>query len=145
MDVKGKYAQLCANAYIGITAPQNYYTGGLSAASRARIQPARARQIQPGYPGPSPVQMSGGAQSARGKAGPDVSPELEKKLERVKKELSGDRREIHCSFDKEANGVVIEVVNPDTDEVIRQIPSEEAVRNIARIRELSASVIDKAL
>jgi len=49
-------------------------------------------------------------------------------------------RELHFSVDQESGSTVIKVIDRETDEVVRQIPSEELVRLRQRLEE-AAGVI----
>ena len=63
--------------------------------------------------------------------------EKEKKVEDLSKEISSLTRNFGLSFAKESdiNRTVVTVTDTNTDEVIRQIPSEEFVKLARRIRE----------
>jgi len=57
--------------------------------------------------------------------------EVDQALTEIKAQLGSVGREINFAVDEDLNIVIIKVVNKDTEEVIRQIPTEEVVE-IAR-------------
>jgi flagellar protein FlaG len=53
--------------------------------------------------------------------------QLGKIVERINQELQGANRELRFNIDDQSGRIVVKVVNTETDEVIRQIPSEEVL------------------
>ncbi|MDO5291519.1 MAG: flagellar protein FlaG [bacterium] len=53
----------------------------------------------------------------------------------------------HCEFRfvEEANRVAIKVIDNETDEVVKEIPSEEALKTIEALREMTGLLIDHQL
>jgi len=81
----------------------------------------------------------------RGKTLPDESAKNKKEIGNVDdavEELNNDpqviSRELNFTIDKESGYTVIKVIDSTTDEVIRQLPSEEAVKVARRLREGAA-------
>lgn len=61
----------------------------------------------------------------------DASPseaDIRKAAEQVQQHIQNLDHELHISMDNDAGRIVVKVVDPDTDEVIRQIPSEEIIK-----------------
>ncbi len=54
--------------------------------------------------------------------------ELEEAVRNLNEHVKTIQRELHFSIDKDSGYTVIKVVDSETDEVIRQIPNEEAVK-----------------
>jgi len=66
------------------------------------------------------------------------SPDLEQLMEAVSKlndHLQNVQRDLHFSIDDASGQTVVRVVNSETEEVIRQIPSEEVLRISQTIKE----------
>jgi len=66
------------------------------------------------------------------------SPDLEQLMEAVSKlndHLQNVRRDLHFSIDDASGQTVVRVVNTETEELIRQIPSEEVLRISQTIKE----------
>lgn len=66
------------------------------------------------------------------------SPDLEQLTEAVAKlndHLQNVRRDLHFSIDDASGQTVVRVVNTETEELIRQIPSEEVLRISRTIKE----------
>jgi flagellar protein FlaG len=49
-------------------------------------------------------------------------------------------RELHFSVDDESGDTIIKVVDRETDEVVRQIPSEDVVRLRQRLQEAAGAI-----
>jgi len=68
-------------------------------------------------------------------AGPREAPGKEKSVSEALRHLNGMmqsiRRELHFSVDRESGRTIIKVIDAETDEVIRQIPPDEA-ESVAR-------------
>lgn len=54
-------------------------------------------------------------------------PELDYAVSRLNEYIQHSRRDLHFSVDKDSGRVVVKVIDSETREVIRQIPSEEVV------------------
>lgn len=54
-------------------------------------------------------------------------PELDYAVNRLNEYIQNSRRDLHFSVDKDSGRVVVKVIDSETREVIRQIPSEEVV------------------
>jgi flagellar protein FlaG len=54
-------------------------------------------------------------------------PELDYAVSRLNEYIQNSRRDLHFSVDKGSGRVVLKVIDPETREVIRQIPSEEVI------------------
>lgn len=66
------------------------------------------------------------------------SPDFEQLMEAVAKlndHLQNVQRDLHFSIDDASGKTVVRVVNSETDEVVRQIPSEEVLRISQIIKE----------
>lgn len=54
-------------------------------------------------------------------------PELDHAVSRLNEYIQNSRRDLHFSVDKDSGRVVVKVIDSETREVIRQIPSEEVI------------------
>ncbi|WP_052315102.1 flagellar protein FlaG [Thiocystis violascens] len=70
----------------------------------------------------------------RGQAQPDTN-ELKQAVESINGFLQNQKRALEFSVDDETGHVVITVMDVDRKEVIRQIPSELALKLMAQVRE----------
>jgi flagellar protein FlaG len=68
---------------------------------------------------------------------------LGRAVDRINYELQGANRGLRFSIDDQSGRIVVKVVNTDTDEVIRQIPSEEVLALARRARTGDGLIIDK--
>lgn len=62
--------------------------------------------------------------------------EVDKALEKINQYAEIQQVNLRLSVDKELNQVVVRVLDKDTDEVIRQIPSEQAIALAKKIDEV---------
>ncbi len=110
--------------------------GGASAPSRpelpatAAIEPARLSRLN-------------GEQDASTETGKDergtVSGEaLDRAVSRLQEYVQVVRRNLEFSIDETTDRLVVKVVDAETEEVVRQIPSEEALALARRLEELRA-------
>jgi uncharacterized FlaG/YvyC family protein len=58
-------------------------------------------------------------------------------------DLAGTNREVSIAVDQETRQIVVKVLNSETQEVIRQIPPEEALRLARALKELSGTLVDE--
>jgi flagellar protein FlaG len=68
---------------------------------------------------------------------------LDKAVERINRELQGANRGLRFSIDDQSGRIVVKVVDTKTDEVVRQIPSEEVLALARRARSGDGMIIDK--
>ena len=61
---------------------------------------------------------------------------LENQLEGLNQSMQLVRRELHFSLDEESGRTVVKVFDSKTDEVLRQIPSEDMLRFIQHFKEM---------
>jgi flagellar protein FlaG len=69
------------------------------------------------------------------------SKQLHDAVEQVNKTIQALSKDVHFTVDKETGLYVVKVVNTETKEVIRQIPSEEMVDLAKRLDELKGLII----
>jgi len=61
--------------------------------------------------------------------------ELQKAVDRLKDHVQNLDREFQFNVDKETGDIVVKVVNPENNQVVRQIPSEELLELVKRLEE----------
>lgn len=88
---------------------------------------------------PTKADQGGKVLPALGKSLPETSkaeagPErVQEAVSRIQSYLSESQRELQISVDQGSGRTVVRVVNPETQEVIRQIPNEEILKLAASI------------
>jgi flagellar protein FlaG len=96
--------------------------------------PAPARNNAPAEQAPKPSEARTPEQQS------ELSrASVEKLVERISKEIRIERRSLSFTVDDESGKTVVKVIDRDTDEVIRQIPSEE----LLRVAEAIAAISDQ--
>jgi flagellar protein FlaG len=81
-------------------------------------------------PEPAVMQSNAGSQGARSES--ERLRELEAELAAANHKLAGDGNELRFEFDREASRLIVRLVDVGTREVLRQFPSDEALR-VARL------------
>lgn len=92
------------------------------------------------------LAASGNNVTTGGESLPPVPPpepvvDVDRAVARLNELMSGNRRSLRFQVDQDAGRTVITVINPQTKEVIRQIPPEELL-SIARSLEQLGALID---
>jgi len=91
--------------------------------------PHRDSTLAPGKPQPSEAQVV--------QQQSELSREsVEKLVERISQEIRIERRSLSFTVDDELGRTIVKVIDRETDEVIRQIPSEELLRVAEAIRSI---------
>lgn len=102
---------------------------GVSAAGPARPVADRLAQVQEGSDG---TQAEG-----------TVSAELVDRMARdVADRLQTNQRQLQFSIDSETNSTVVRVIDSETKELIRQIPSEELLAISRRLEAATGLLVD---
>ncbi len=65
---------------------------------------------------------------------------MEELVEAFKGQMSIEKRSLSFVIDQELDRTIVKVIDPTTDEVVRQIPSEELLRFAQALRELSENI-----
>jgi flagellar protein FlaG len=108
----------------------------------ARTQPSHAAEQAPKSTGPERhVATASGQELPLNKAEDEVSvQQVESAVSQISDYVQNFQRDLQFSVDKDSDRLVVKVVDSETQEVIRQIPSEEMLR-IARSLDSSESLI----
>lgn len=98
---------------------------------------------------PANADRGGKVLPASGKSVPEQSgaqatPEqLTEAVSRIQSYLSASRRELQINVDQGSGRTVVRVVNPETQEVIRQIPTEEVLKLAASISATGGGILSE--
>ena len=105
-----------------------------------KAAPPPAVQTRPTTPALSDREANGTSREDK-RAAQEAKPlgEVVSDLNNLVREL---HRELHFSVDEESGDTVIKVVDSATDEVVRQIPSEEVVRMRKHLKEAAGLIFD---
>ena len=101
-----------------------------------------------GVQGPTPARPADRSASPTGDAehgGAEAPPEtarLDAVVSGINELVHELQRELHFAVDDQSGETVIKVVDRATDEVVRQIPSEEVLRLRQRLAEMSGALFD---
>lgn len=111
------------------------YTPGAKVSSTVALHAASATSLGAPVEKPDhePVR---GAQSLDGKA-------LEKALGNLTAHVQNLQRSLHFSVDQASGETVVRVIDTETKEVIRQIPSEELLAIAERLRETAGVLLSE--
>jgi len=113
-----------------------------------------AEQTAPSMPTPSAaapaVASSAAPQTSAQKAAPApqtkpaISVEsIQELADRIGEQINIERRNLSFSVDDSTGNVVVQVIDAETDEVIRQVPSEEFQRLAQAIADLRDRLLDE--
>lgn len=110
---------------------------GIPAADTARVKPAEATAAEK----ESSSVPAAARQASESKAAekPATRAELEKAMSNIQEFVQSVRRDINFSLDDGNGRVVVKVTDATSGDVIRQIPSEEALKlaeNLSEVRSL---------
>ena len=73
---------------------------------------------------------------------PAEMAELEKAVEDLNQALQNLKRELRFSVDDDTGRMVVTVINADTDEVVRQIPSEQLLNAVRHFEQHAGLLLD---
>lgn len=97
---------------------------------------APARQVK------AQQNVEDAAKNAAGKTAALSKTSLELAVEELNKAMETTRTEQHFELDDDLGRPIVKIVNSETKEVIRQIPSEEAIRISKNIGEMIGLLMD---
>jgi flagellar protein FlaG len=102
----------------------------LNTSGAAPAAPATTRaKADPG----GKVLPEGGQSVPAAKEPPPDPARVEQAIRQIQSYLADTQRELQMQVDKSTGRTIVRVVNPQTQELIRQIPSEEALKLAAAI------------
>lgn len=110
---------------------------GISPADTARVKPAEASAAD--KESSSVLAAARQASESKGVDTPATRAELEKAMSNIQEFVQSVRRDINFSLDDGNGRVVVKVTDANSGDVIRQIPSEEALKlaeNLSEVRSL---------
>lgn len=85
------------------------------------------------------TQATQATQAGSKTAAQDTRQELQSLLEQVRERIQPESRALSFRVSDEIDGVVVSVIDSETDELIRQIPAESMVRLAEALQQLDAS------
>ncbi len=88
---------------------------------------------------PPPGQVQPESESKKASPSRD---ELDKAVEKLSQHAQNLGRELQFEIDDDSGKTVVKVVDPETDEVVRQIPSEEAVERARSNDDSAMNIVD---
>ncbi|MCT4566322.1 MAG: flagellar protein FlaG [Maledivibacter sp.] len=68
---------------------------------------------------------------------------IKEAIESTNKKLEATDRKFEFSVNEETNDIIVKVINKETDEVIREIPSEKILDMVAKMMELAGIFVDE--
>jgi flagellar protein FlaG len=110
---------------------------GISPADMAKAKPAEATAAD--KESSSVLAAAKQASESKGAEKPATRAELEKAMNNIQEFVQSVRRDINFSLDDGNGRVVVKVTDANSGDVIRQIPSEEALKlaeNLSEVRSL---------
>jgi flagellar protein FlaG len=111
----------------------NIETSGINTNAQSQQPSASSRQLPEANAAAAPVQTLNSAtnavQQTQQAEKPEVSPEkLQAAVEKMNELMQSGNRSLKFSVDDTADRVVIKVMDLETEEVVRQIPTEETLK-----------------
>lgn len=103
--------------------------GGLGVSSAAAVVMGGADPVR------QSTILGGGKMPESGNKSPPPKERLDRAVEQLNDYVQSVRRELHFSVDSASGRIVVKVLDPQTNQVIRQIPSAEALSLAARIEQ----------
>lgn len=73
---------------------------------------------------------------------PTQMAELKEAVESLNQSLQNIRRELRFSVDDDTGRMIVKVINADTDEVVRQIPSEQLLNAVRHLEQHAGLLLD---
>lgn len=68
---------------------------------------------------------------------------LVKAIEKANKALAGAGTRFEYTVHEKTNDIIVKVINKETDQIIREIPSEKLVDLVAKLQEICGIIIDE--
>ncbi|WP_191833274.1 flagellar protein FlaG [Pseudomonas fluorescens] len=114
-------------------------------ASYPLVRPTEQATDKPAPQAVQAVQASSEAPTASSRDGRDDVSETEKvksAVKEIEKFLASSRRNLEFSTDEESGRIVVKVIASETGELVRQLPSEEALRIAHSLSDMSSLLFD---
>lgn len=102
--------------------------------------PVQSLLYQPPKTAPLPVEVA--QRETKSKEQQPGRDDVEKIISDINTQLHSMHTELNFSIDKDTDRMVLKIINSKTDEVIRQIPAEEALRIASRLSKLLGLIVD---
>jgi flagellar protein FlaG len=75
----------------------------------------------------------------------DDERQLDKAIDKINKSIESMDTSLHFFKDKGSGRIAVKVINNKTQEVVREIPSEEVLRLAADMKDIAGLIIDKSI
>jgi len=112
----------------------------LNTSGAAPAAPAASRaKADPG----GNVLPAGGQSAPAARPAPPPPARVEQAIQQIQSYLADTQRELQMQVDRSTGRTIVRVVNPETQELIRQIPSEEVLKLAAAIGSGGGQVISE--
>jgi flagellar protein FlaG len=96
-------------------------------------------------PRPPDVVLAGTAVQGAGETGAAPEPSLEDAASRMEQYVASVGRSLQFRVDEDSGQVVVSVRDPSTGELIRQIPSEDALKIAEQLSQAPASSVSSVI
>ena len=94
----------------------------------------------------TPVTDQSGSREAKAEAKQPVSKEeMAQLVEELNREILPLTTDIRFSYSAEAEALLVSIIDTKTDRLIRQIPSDEAIKLAIKMREFVGMLFDKTI
>jgi flagellar protein FlaG len=91
----------------------------------------------------TPVAYEQTALSGTGSGKDQGNDVLAKALDKIRKDIGGANTTLEFSIHKETNSIMFKVMDKDTGQVIKEVPSEKILDMVAKLCELAGVYVDK--
>lgn len=88
------------------------------------------------------VQASSEAPKAGSRVDVSETEQVKSAVKEIEKFLASSRRNLEFSTDEESGRIVVKVIASETGELVRQLPSEEALRIAHSLSDMSSLLFD---
>ncbi len=110
-----------------------------TAAANRPPAPADTGPSPASSPAPAPAQVETGARAAAKQTQQDTRQQLQALLDQVGQRIQPESRSLSFQVSDDIDGVVVSVIDTETDELVRQIPAETMLRLAKALEQLDAS------
>ncbi len=120
-------------------APPSDVAIGINPTDRAALHQSKGRR-EAAETSITVVREQGGG--SQGKGEQSTIQELQSAVDDMNKKAQDLQRSVQFSIDRELNMTVVKVVNPQTEEVVRQIPAKEFIEIAKALKESRSLLFD---
>lgn len=107
------------------------------------------RQVQSAALEGEQIKVNTHENANRSEAKPEQKPisenDIIEAVDKANRAFTGVDRRFEISVHKETNTIMVKVINSQTDEVIREIPSKKLLDMVAKMWEIAGIIVDKRI